>query len=329
MTQFAHPNYLWLLLLLLPYVGWYIYTRRSRYPSLEISSVAPLSTLPTTKKVYVLHALFALRIAALAALIVAFARPQQSIRWSESSTSGTDIILALDVSSSMLASDFKPNRLESAKGVAERFIMQRPNDNIGLVTFAAESFTAVPMTTDMTQLLAYLRSVDIGLLEDGTAIGDGVATSINRLRDGKAKSKSIILLTDGSHNAGQLAPLDAARIASEYGIRIYTVGMGIRGDAPIHYIDRFGRSYDYTLPSQLDEPTLKEMAKISGGKFFRATDAKVLEEVFSEIDKLERTQTSVRRFATAEDTYLPWAVAALLLLLLEIVMRNLFLRHIP
>lgn len=329
MIQFAHPNYLWLLLLLPAYIVWYVYTRRTRYPSMGLSTMAAFKALPTTKKVWVLHALFGLRVIAIGLLIVAFARPQQSIRWTESSTSGTDIILAVDVSSSMLARDFQPNRLEAAKEVASQFIKKRDTDNIGLVTFAAECFTAVPMTTDHAQLINYMNSVDVGLLEDGTAIGDGLATSINRLRDGKAKSKSIILLTDGSHNAGQLAPLDAAKIAAEYGIRVYTIGIGRNGTAPYPQRDAFGRVYEVMLPVQIDEKTLTAMADATGGKYFRATNANVLEEVFEEIDKLEQTQTSVRKFATAEDTYLQWALAAVILLVFELLIRNIFVRHNP
>lgn len=325
MIQFAHPNYLWLLLLLLPYIAWYVYTRRTRYPSIGLSTTQAFTKLPTTGKVWMLHTLFGLRAIALGALIIAFARPQQSFHWTDSSVSGTDIILALDVSSSMLARDFEPNRLESAKNVAAQFINRRTNDNIGLVTFASECFTAVPMTTDQNQLLSYLSNIQVGLLEDGTAIGDGIATSINRLRDGKAKSKSIILITDGSHNAGQLAPLDAAKIAAEYGIRIYTIGVGKNGNAD--FVDQYGRSF--TIPVQIDEKTLTSMADATGGKYFRATDENVLKNVFDEIDSLEQSKTTVRKYATAEDTYLPWAIAALILLLLEFLIRNLFLRHLP
>lgn len=329
MMQFAHPRYLWLLLLLVAYAAWYIYTRKRRYPTLGISTTVVFDNLKTTSKAYALHVLFGLRLLALGALIVAFARPQQSIRWSESSTSGTDIILALDVSSSMLARDFKPNRLEAAKEVAARFISNRETDNIGLVTFAAECFTAVPMTTDHAQLINYLNSVDVGLLQDGTAIGDGLATSINRLREGKAKSKSIILLTDGSHNAGQLAPTDAARIAAEYGIKVYTIGVGKNGMAPYPQQDAFGRVYEVMLPVQIDEKTLTAMADATGGKYFRATNTNMLQDIFNEIDALEKTQTSVMKFATYEDTYLPWVLLALGLLLVEFLTRNLFLRHIP
>lgn len=328
--QFAHPDYLWFLLIIVPCVAWYIYTSRTRYASVAVSSLSPFNKQKRSIKQYLLYALFGLRMLCIAALIVILARPQSSSRWSDSNTEGTDIVLSLDISSSMLAGDFDPNRLEAAKKVAARFISGRSHDNIGLVIFASESFTAVPMTTDHAQLINYLNEVEVGMLEDGTAIGDGIATAINRIKDGKAKSKSIILITDGSHNAGQLAPMDAAEIAQQNDIRVYTIGVGRNGMAPYPQVDPYTRrTYTVQLPVVIDEKTLQSIADQTGGKYFRATDDHVLASVFEEIDQLEKTHISIKKYASTEEDYLPWALLALGLLVLELLFRNVFLRHIP
>lgn len=327
--QFAHPEYLWSLLIIIPFVAWYIYSCYRRYPSISISAVDAYDNQRVSWKQYLLHAMFAIRMLAVAALIIIMARPQTSTRWSNSTTNGTDIVLALDISSSMLAGDFDPNRLEAAKKVASRFINQRPNDNIGLVVFAAECFTAVPMTTDHAQLINYLNEVEVGLLEDNTAIGDGLVTAINRIKDGKAKSKSIILLTDGSHNAGQLTPSDAAEIASLNGIKIYTIGVGRNGTAPYPQVDQFGRVYKVNLPVVIDEKTLTSVADQTGGKYFRATDEHVLSDIFEEIDRLETTEISVQKFAQTDENYFPWALLAMGLILFELICRIVVLRNIP
>lgn len=328
--QFAHPEYLWFLLIIAPCVAWYIYSLRTRNAGISISTLAPFKSQKAPFKQYVLHGLFGIRMLMLASLIIILARPQSSSKWSNSNTEGTDIMLSLDISSSMLAGDFDPNRLEAAKKVASRFISGRSQDNIGLVIFAAESFTAVPMTTDQAQLINYLNEVEIGLLADGTAIGDGIATAINRIKDGKAKSKSIILITDGSHNAGQLAPMDAAEIAKQNGIKIYTIGVGKNGRAPYPQVDpNTGRTYIVQLPVVIDEKTLTSIANKTGGKYFRATDEHVLNDVFDEIDKLEKSQITVKKFASTEEAYLPWSIFALVMLVLELLLRNLYIRQIP
>lgn len=324
--QFAHPEYLWFLLIILPCIAWYIYTCRRRYASLSVSSLNAFSKSGRPWKEYFIYVLFGIRMLALAALIIIIARPQSSTRWSNSTTNGTDIVISLDISSSMLAGDFEPNRLEAAKRVASQFINGRENDNIGLVVFAAECFTAVPMTADHAQLINYLNEVQVGLLEDNTAIGDGLATAINRIKDGKAKSKSIILLTDGSHNAGQLTPADAAEIAALNNIKIYTIGVGRNGTAPYPQFDQFGRSYTVQLPVVIDEKTLTAVAEKTGGKYFRAENEEVLSEIFDEINSLETSEISVRKFAQTEEDYLPWAILALGLLLFEIVSRALIIR---
>lgn len=328
--QFAHPEYLWLLLIIVPNIVWYIYDLRFRNAGISISTLAPFNNQKPTLKQYVMHGLFGLRMLLIAVLIIIVARPQSSSRWSNSNTEGTDIMLSLDISSSMLAGDFDPNRLEAAKRVASRFISGRTQDNIGLVIFAAESFTAVPMTTDQAQLINYLNEVEIGLLTDGTAIGDGIATAINRIKGGNAKSKSIILITDGSHNAGQLAPMDAAEIAKQNDIKIYTIGVGRNGNAPYPQIDPYtGRTYTVNLPVVIDEKTLTAIAEQTRGKYFRATDDHMLANVFDEIDKLEKSRISVKKFASVEEDFLPWALLAFGLLVLELSFRNLYLRQIP
>lgn len=327
--QFAHPGYLWFLLLIIPCVAWYIYTCRRRYAAVSISSIDAYKKLSRSWKEYLLYGLFAVRMLAIAALIIIIARPQTNIKWSNSTTNGTDIVIALDISSSMLAGDFDPNRLDAAKKVASRFISGRENDNIGLVVFAAECFTAVPMTTDHAQLINYLNEVEVGLLEDNTAIGDGLATAINRIKDGKAKSKSIILLTDGSHNAGQLTPADAAGIAALNDIKVYTIGVGRNGTAPYPQIDQFGRVYNVNLPVVIDEKTLTSVAEQTGGKYFRATNEHILSDIFDEINKLETTEISVKKFAQTDEDYIPWALLALGLLLFELICRTAVIRNIP
>lgn len=329
MIHLAHPGVLWLFLLYVPMIAWYVWKHRSAHAALEVSTVRPFARLKRPVKQYMQHLLFALRLLAIGCLIVVLARPQTRDAWQKSRTEGTDMVLALDISSSMLARDFKPDRLEAAKKIASRFINGRESDNMGLVVFAGEAFTGVPMTTDRAALTNYVTALSREMLEDGTAIGDGLATSINRIKDGKAKSKSIILLTDGSNNTGIVAPLTAAEIAHKMGIKVYTIGVGTNGTAPYPQVNMFGRIEYVPTPVVIDEETLKEIASITGGKYFRATNNKVLSEIFDEIDKLEKTELDVRNFSHTEDNYMPWALAALALFLLEIVLRHTWLRTIP
>ncbi len=329
MIHLAHPGVLWLFLLYVPMIAWYVWKHRSAHAALEVSTVRPFARLKRPVKQYMQHLLFALRLLAIGCLIVVLARPQTRDAWQKSRTEGTDMVLALDISSSMLARDFKPDRLEAAKKIASRFINGRESDNMGLVVFAGEAFTGVPMTTDRAALTNYVTALSREMLEDGTAIGDGLATSINRIKDGKAKSKSIILLTDGSNNTGIVAPLTAAEIAHKMGIKVYTIGVGTNGTAPYPQVNMFGRIEYVPTPVVIDEETLKQIASITGGKYFRATNNKVLSEIFDEIDKLEKTELDVRNFSHTEDNYLPWALAALGLFLLEIVLRHTWLRTIP
>ena len=329
MIEFAHPKILWLFLLFIPLIAWYIIKHRNAYPALEVSSTVPYTKLPHSFKEYLLHGLFLLRLVAIGCVIVILARPQTHDSWRTSSTEGTDIIIALDISTSMLARDFKPDRFEAAKEVATKFVSGRESDNIGIVIFAGESFTAVPMTTDRALLANYISSIKMGMLEDGTAIGDGLATAINRIKDGKAKSKSIILLTDGFNNTGIVAPSTAAEIAKKYGIKVYTIGVGRNGTAPMPQQNYFGGIEYVNMPVVIDEATLKNIATNTGGKYFRATNNNVLNEIFSEIDQLEKTRMDVKHFSHTEDNYMIWAWFAIGFIIVELIIRHTILRTIP
>lgn len=327
--QLAHPGLLWLFLIYIPLIAWYILRHRDAYPAMQTSTVSPFAKMGRPLRQYGLHAMFVLRLLGLGCLIIVLCRPQSSDAWSTSKTEGTDMVIALDISSSMLARDFKPDRLEAAKKIAGKFINGRENDNMGLVVFAGEAFTGVPMTTDRAALTNYVSALNREMLEDGTAIGDGLATSINRIKDGQAKSKSIILLTDGSNNTGIVAPLTAAEIAHKAGIKVYTIGIGTNGTAPYPQINMFGRIEYVPQPVVIDEGTLKQIASITGGKYFRATGNRVLADIFAEIDKLEKTELDVRHFSHTDDRYLPWALAALGIFLLELILRQTWLRTVP
>lgn len=327
--QLAYPQYLWLFLLFIPLIIWYIKKNTLTHPTLQFSTTSPFKSLPKSYKEYLWHLLFVLRLCAVGCLIIVLARPQIKDHWSSSSIDGTDIVISMDISSSMLAKDFKPNRLEAAKDVASRFVAKRESDNMGLVIFAAEGFTGVPMTTDRSILISYINELEMGLLEDGTAIGDGLSMAINRIKTGKAKSKSIILLTDGSNNTGIVAPITAAEIAKKHNIKVYTIGVGSNGEALYPTSNTFGQiTYSYQKVV-IDEPTLKEIANITGGKYFRATNNNVLDDVFSEIDKLEKTKIDTKNFTHTEDNYMLWAWLAFGFFLLEIILRHTILRIIP
>ena len=330
MMSFANPQYLWLFLVYIPIILWYIKKQRVAEPTLKVSTLLPFEKVGTSWKAYLRHVLFVMRLMAIGCLIIILCRPQTYDRWSTSETEGTDIVIALDVSTSMLARDFKPDRFEAAKDVASQFISGRESDNIGMVIFAGESFTLVPMTTDKTVLLNYIQDISMGMLEDGTAIGDGIATSINRIKNGKAKSKSIILLTDGSNNTGVVAPLTAAEIAKNLGIKIYTIGVGSNGDAlyPVG-MNYYGKMEYQILPVVIDEGTLRSVASMTGGKYYRATSKNVLKEIFKDIDQLEKTQLDVKNYSHTEDDYMKWAVLLFMLVGLEVLLRYTVLRHIP
>lgn len=330
MIKLANPNCLWLFLVYIPLIIWYIKKNRDANPTMAISTISPFDKIGNSWKGYLRHVMFIVRLCAIGCLIMILCRPQTFDSWSTSETEGTDIIISLDVSTSMLAQDFRPNRFEAAKDVAAKFVSGRENDNIGLVIFAGESFTQVPLTTDKAVLMNYIQDIKIGMLEDGTAIGDGIATAINRIKNGKAKSKSIILLTDGSNNTGVVAPLTAAEIAKKLGVKIYTIGVGKNGNAlfPVG-INYYGKMEYESLPVVIDEPTLRSIASMTGGKYFRATNKNVLKSVFAEIDKLEKTRMDVRNFSHTEDNYMPWAYLLMALVLVDFLARYTVLRRIP
>ena len=331
MMNLAHPGYLWLFLLFIPLIAWYVWSQRKANPSMRMSSISAFKGLSTSWKVYVKHFSFVLKLAALSCLIIILCRPQTYDKWSMSDTEGTDIVMAIDISASMLSRDLQPDRLEAAKKVASDFVAKRESDNIGLVIFAGEGFTLLPMTTHQATLLNTIHEISINMLDaDGTAIGDGIATAINRIKDGKAKSKSIILLTDGTNNSGVVAPLTAAEIAQKEGIRIYTIGLGTRGTAETPYAQGFGGELLYKpMPVTIDEESLKKVAQMTGGKYFRATDNDVLTSIFNEIDKLEKTKIDVKNFTNTQDNYMPWAWALLVLVLLNLTISSTVLRRIP
>ena len=331
MMNLAHPGYLWLFLLFIPLIAWYVWSQRKANPSMRMSSISAFKGLSTSWKVYVKHFSFVLKLAALSFLIIILCRPQTYDKWSMSDTEGTDIVMAIDISASMLSRDLQPDRLEAAKKVASDFVAKRESDNIGLVIFAGEGFTLLPMTTHQATLLNTIHEISINMLDaDGTAIGDGIATAINRIKDGKAKSKSIILLTDGTNNSGVVAPLTAAEIAQKEGIRIYTIGLGTRGTAETPYAQGFGGELLYKpMPVTIDEESLKKVVQMTGGKYFRATDNDVLTSIFNEIDKLEKTKIDVKNFTNTQDNYMPWAWALLLLVLLNLTISYTVLRRIP
>ena len=326
---FANPTYLYLLLLLVPLIGWYIYKLHKSQASLQVSSSEAFQ-LPGTSswKVYMRHQPFVLRMLAIALLIVVLARPQSTNSWQNSSTEGIDIVMAMDISTSMLAEDLKPNRLEAAKDVAASFINGRQNDNIGLVVFAAESFTQCPLTIDHGVLLNLFKDIQPGIIQDGTAIGLGLANAVSRIKDSQAKSKVIILLTDGVNNTGEIAPVTAAEIAKTFGIRVYTIGVGTQGEAPYPIPTAFGVQYQ-NVPVEIDEQVLKQIASTTGGQYFRATDNSSLKEIYSEIDQLEKTKISVQEFSKKQEEYKNWALLVFALLLIEVLLRNTVLRNIP
>lgn len=326
--EFARPQLFWLFLIYIPLICWYIYKLRRIDPAIHVSNLKSMEPLRTSYRVYLKHALFALRLLAIGCVIVILCRPQIHDKWTTSNVEGTDIILALDVSTSMLAQDFTPDRFGAAKEVASEFVQGRETDNIGIVVFAGECFTLTPMTNDKAVLLNAINTLEMGIIEDGTAVGDGLATAVNRIRDGKAKSKSIILLTDGSNNTGLVAPETAADIAKEKGVRVYTIGVGSNGSALSPRMGYYGIEYEY-MKVTIDEKTLKSIAEKTGGRYFRATDNRTLKEIFSEIDSLEKTELDVKNYRNIEDNYMLWAWILLALVGLDIVLRNTLLRSIP
>ncbi len=326
--EFAHPFYFYALILI-PLLGiWYYFRYKKLHANIQVSSLSLFQLQKAGWKVYARHLPFVLRMLALSALIIALARPQSSTSRQDVSVEGIDIVTALDISSSMLAEDFKPNRLEAAKNVVVDFIKGRPNDRVGLVVFSGETFTQCPLTTDHTVVRNMFRDIKSGMIEDGTAIGDGLATAINRLKNSAAISKVVILLTDGENNAGAIDPVSAAEIAKKFGIRVYTIGVGREGTAPYPFDTHFGKQYQ-NVEVKIDEELLTEVANITDGKYFRATDNRKLEDIYQEIDKLEKSKIDVTEFQKKTEEYLPLILLALGFILLEFLLKNTVLRTLP
>ncbi|MBR9978987.1 MAG: VWA domain-containing protein [Bacteroidetes bacterium] len=326
--HFANPEFLWLLLIIPLLVAWYVWKQGRLTAALRHSSLSMFSGLPAGWRVRLRHIPFALRMIAISLIIIAFARPQSSARGENVFREGIDITIALDISGSMLAEDFRPNRLEAAKNVAEEFIRGRVSDRIGLVIFAGESFTQCPLTTDYDVLIDLLKKVETGFLQDGTAIGDGIANAVNRMKDSESKSKVMILLTDGVNNMGSIDPATAAEIARTFDVRMYTVGVGTRGMAPYPFKTVYGIQY-HPVPVEIDEDMLQQVAGITGGKYFRATGNKKLREIYDEIDQLERTRIEVTEFQRYTDLFYEYLRAGLALLLLELSLSLFVFRKIP
>ena len=327
--KFANPYLLWLLALVVPMVAYYIYRTLQGGAAIRISSIAGARKAPRTLRYWLRHAPFVLRVAAVAALIVALARPQDVEEQSRTNAEGIDIMLSIDISGSMLARDFQPDRLEAAKEVAASFISDRVGDRIGVAVFAGESFTQSPLTTDKSTLQTMLARVRSGVIEDGTAIGNGLATAINRLRESEAKSKVVILLTDGVNNRGEIAPLMAADIAADMGIKVYTIGVGQRGKAPYPVVDRFGEISYQMMDVEIDEQTLTEIATRTGGKYFRATDKDKLKAIYDEINTLEKSKVEITDLTIYHEKFLPLLLLAMALLLLEFLFNHVILKRIP
>ena len=324
---FAHPYYFLLLLLLIPAILWYVLKRKQRFASLQVSNTFAFKQMPKTWKQRCQHLPFVLRCLVFSLVVVVLARPQSVDSWQNTSTEGIDIVVALDISTSMLAEDLKPNRLEAAKSIASSFVADRHNDNIGLVLFAGESFTQCPLTTDHAVLMNLFGSIQCGMIEDGTAIGLGLANAVSRVKDSQAKSKVIILLTDGTNNRGDIDPLTAAELAKTFGIRVYTIGVGKKGKAPYPFQTANGVVYQ-NVEVNIDEEPLKQIASLTGGVYFRATDNATLAGIYQEIDQLEKTKMQVREYSKRQEEFRPFALAAFLLLLIEILLRQI-IRSLP
>jgi len=326
---FDQPGYFYLLLLLIPGIAWYIFNHKKSHATLQVSSTGVLDGMVQSYKLYLRHLPFILRAFVFILLVFVLARPQSLDSWENTNIEGIDIMLATDISGSMLARDFEPDRLEASKDVAKEFIKGRSNDRIGLVVFSGESFTQCPLTTDHAVLLNLFRDIKSGMIKDGTAIGMGLASAVNRLKDSDAKSKVIILLTDGVNNSGSVAPLTAAEIAEKFNIRVYTIGVGTTGTAPFPVQSPFGGIQYVDQEVQIDEEILQQIAEMTSGKYFRATDNEKLKEVYAEIDLLEKSKIDVTEFSKKKEEFLPLALLAASLLFIEVMLRNTVLRTIP
>jgi len=327
-VHFANPELFYFLLLIPLLILIYIFRIKNIKPSFIVSSTAAFAKTKPSFKQRFRHLWFILRILSLALLIIALARPQSVSQKQTVTTEGIDIVLALDVSTSMLAEDLKPNRIDAAKKTAVDFIAKRQNDRIGLVVFSGESFTQCPITIDHDVLNNLFENVKSGMIEDGTAIGNGLATSVSRLKDSKAKSKIIILLTDGVNNMGSIAPLTAADIAKSFGIRVYTIGVGTMGKAPYPLKTPFGVQYR-NVDVEIDEVLMGKISDLTDGKYYRATNNKTLEKIYNDIDHLEKTKTEVASFKKHKEEFFPLVLAGLIFFILELLLRYVFIKTIP
>ncbi|MFA4868230.1 MAG: VWA domain-containing protein [Pedobacter sp.] len=319
--EFANKGFLWLLIIIPLMIGWNIWRKNKLQGSLRMSAVKGFSSVKKSKYASLRHYGIVLRILAFIALILALARPQSAFSWQNSTTEGIDIIIATDISGSMLAEDLKPNRLEAGKQIAIDFIKDRPEDRIGLVIFSGESFTQCPLTIDHDVLINLFAEINNGMIEDGTAIGMGLATAVNRLKESDAKSKVVILLTDGSNTTGSIPPLTAAEIAKQMNVRVYTVGVGTKGYAPYPVKTPFGTEYQQ-VPVTIDEGVLKNIAKLTGGQYFRATNNATLKKIYQQIDQLEKAKIAVTQYHKKTERFVPFLLIALGLLMLEFLLRN-------
>ena len=326
---FEYPALLWLLVLPLLLIVHYVYMElKGRNPHLRVSNAIPWKQEKNTVLNIVRHMPFVLRIAALSLIIIAIARPRSSSKLDKVQSEGIDIMLTMDVSTSMLARDFTPDRISAAKDIAIEFIAQRPSDRMGIVVFAGESYTQCPLTTDRATLINLMKEVRTNLLEDGTAIGNGLATAVARLKDSDAKSRVVILLTDGVNNSGEIAPETAADIAKTYGIRVYAIGVGANGEAPYPVMTPWGVDIQ-KVKVEIDEQLLTNIANETGGRYFRATDNTKLAEIYSEIGKMEKTRTTIDSFPVYKELFLGYAVAALICLMLELLLNVFVIRRLP
>lgn len=325
---FEYPHLLWLLAIPLLLAALYIYREfKERSPHMRVPAIQPWMASGKSVLAVLRHIPFVLRMVAMVMIIIAIARPRSSSEMEKTNTEGIDIVLAMDVSTSMLARDFTPDRISAAKDIAIEFIAQRPSDRMGIVVFAGESYTQCPLTTDRATLINLMKEVQTDLIEDGTAIGNGLATAVARIMDSDAVSRVVILLTDGVNNCGEVSPLTAAEIAKTYGVRVYTIGVGANGTAPYPVMTPWGVEMQ-NLQVEIDEDLLKQISQTTGGRYFRATDNTKLAEIYSEINKMEKSKTTVDSFPVYKELFGKYAIAALICLLLELVVR-LLLRRMP
>ncbi len=325
---FEYPGVLYLELVLVPLLALYLWREwKQRRPSLTVATVLPFQGRKHQWKRYLRHVPFVLRMVAVAAIVAAIARPRSSSTFQQVDTEGIDIVLAMDISTSMLARDFVPDRIGAAKDIAIQFIAERPSDRIGLVVFAGESFTQSPLTTDRATLINLMKEIECGLIEDGTAIGNGLATAVSRLKDSDAPSRVVILLTDGVNNRGEITPAMAAEIAQTYGVRVYTIGVGKRGQAPYPVMTPFGVQV-MNVDVEIDEDLLRQIAEQTGGTYFRATDNTKLREIYAQINEMEKSRTTVDSFPIYEEYFMKFAWIALAALLLEVILRLMMARRI-